>query len=131
MSTFSGTVPTSVEKSMNFWNSALCLSVRSPAMKYRTIGTVSTTSSGVSVFLARYLRASCGLSLTNAMAFFHTAAKRLATSGRPLMKSLVSAQPAANALPFSSPRMYLVITPASSVRATPSLRMVDACGSSV
>ena len=47
------------------------------------------------------------------------------------MKSLVMAQPAANALPFSSPRMYLVITPASIVRATPSLRMVEACGSSV
>jgi hypothetical protein len=65
------------------------------------------------------------------MAFFQTAAKRLATSGRFLMKSLVMAQPAANALPFSSPRMYLVITPASIVRATPSLRMVEACGSSV
>jgi hypothetical protein len=35
------------------------------------------------------------------------------------------------ALPFSSSRMYLAITPASSVRATPSLRMVEACGSSV
>ena len=41
------------------------------------------------------------------------------------------AQPAANASPFSSSRMYLAMTPASSVRATPSFRMVEACGSSV
>jgi phage/plasmid-associated DNA primase len=33
ISIFSGSVPTAVEKSMNFWNSALCLSVSSPAMK--------------------------------------------------------------------------------------------------
>src|SRR5215471_19987710 len=65
------------------------------------------------------------------MPFFQTAAKRRATSGRLLMKSLVIAQPAANALPSSSPRMYLAMTPASSVRATPSLRMIEACGSSV
>src|SRR6266516_1851641 len=32
ISTFAGSVPTAVEKSMNFWNSALCLSVSSPAM---------------------------------------------------------------------------------------------------
>src|SRR5262249_54394124 len=51
--------------------------------------------------------------------------------GAALDEVAVIAQPAANALPSSSPRMYLAMTPASSVRATPSLRMIEACGSSV
>ena len=47
------------------------------------------------VFLARYLRASFGFALMYSIALAQAAAKRLATSGRALMKSVVKAQPAA------------------------------------
>src|SRR5262244_2781406 len=67
------------------------------------MGTVSTTSSGVNVFLSRCLRASCGLELMSSTALPQAAVKRLATSGRLLMKSLVSAQPATKALASGSP----------------------------
>ena len=52
----------------------------------------------MNVFVSRCLRASAGLVLMKSTAFAHAAAKRFATSGRLLMKSLVSAQPATNAL---------------------------------
>src|SRR6476646_6518049 len=47
MSTFSGSVPTDAAKSMNFWNCSFCLGVRFLVITYLSIGTVSTTSSGV------------------------------------------------------------------------------------
>src|SRR5262245_30920160 len=58
---------------------------------------------GVKVFLTRCLRASCGLELMSSTALPQAAVKRLATSGRLLMKSLVRAQPPTNALALGSP----------------------------
>ena len=47
------------------------------------------------------------------------------------MKSVEITPPPTQAFARGSPRMYLAMTPASSVVATPFLRMIEAFGSSV
>src|SRR5882672_2366459 len=94
-SIFSGTTPIELPKSAIFCRSPICFSLMSLAMTYPSIDTISTTLSGVNVFLARYLRASSGFLLMKSIALLHAAAKRLATSGLFPIKSPVIAQPAA------------------------------------
>src|SRR5262249_2101931 len=60
-SIFSATTPICTQTSANFWSSSRCCGVMALALGEASIGTTSTRASGVSVFLARCLRAAAGL----------------------------------------------------------------------